>query len=174
MNDQHSWVGTGLSDHIPVIAGTLLSSRPSPQRLFDWKDVVINRLRKSDHCQAIVILRQKSRKVCRRRIRIVPTNCMKYIDAVLYELIGCDFLRVLSFTDQSTLDAVFNISQLNSAISDGRSTKAVKKGRLASNLRINLNGVAEKKAFIATSIGDNFNRGINLVVALNQTSNSRT
>jgi len=88
-------------------------------------------------------------------------------------LVSCDLKRVFAFFDESALDAVFNVGELNAAVADWATAVIVQRACVGTDLFSYLNAVAEEEAFVAAAIANDFDVGIQLSVAFDQSTNSR-
>lgn len=93
---------------------------------------------------------------------------MEDVDAVFLEAFGRDGERVFAFLDQSALDAVGRVCELDAGVTDGRSTELVQFARVLASLGVHHDLVAKQQAVVSVLVSDDFDRGVDLVVALDQ------
>jgi len=172
VDDQHARVGAVLGDHVFKIFSALFGGRPGAKALADREDVVVDGFRQTDHDQAVVIFGEEGREVGRGGIGVVAADGVKYVDAVLDELVGRDFQRVLSRLNEAALFTVLDVGQLDAAVADRAAAVLVENGRIFADLIGDGDGLALQQAFVAADIGDDFGLGGNFGVALDQASNS--
>ena len=93
---------------------------------------------------------------------------MEDIDAVLDELVGGDFLRVLAFFHQAALHAVFDVGEFDAAVADGAAAVLVENRSGGAFGGADLVGVAEEEALVAAVVGDELDVGRDFGVALDE------
>jgi len=157
-----------LCDHVGKEAGPLLGCRPGAERLADRVDVVVDGLRKPDHREAVLVLRQERRQVRGRGIRVVAADRVQDVDAVLDELVGRDLLGILVLLDEAPLHAVLHIGELHPAVADRAASVAIQDRRLGAHLRGHPVAVPEEQALVAAAVGDDLDIGRDLRVALDE------
>ena len=114
-----------LGDDVAEIARTLRRGRSCAKRLTDRMDIVIDGLRKANDRETVVVPEEKRGEIHRRRIRIVTTNRMQHVRAILHQWVARDLLRIGTFLDQAAFHAVFHIRQLDAAVPDRAPTVSV-------------------------------------------------
>ncbi|OQB95837.1 MAG: hypothetical protein BWX86_01059 [Verrucomicrobia bacterium ADurb.Bin122] len=168
VDDEHAGIGTVLGDYVLEIAGALLGGGPGAEGLTDGEYVVVDRLRQADDGEAVVVLRQIGGEVGGGGVGVVTTDGVEDVHAVLDELFGGDLLRVLAFLHETALHAVFHVGELHAAVADGAAAVAVQHMGIGTHFGRDLVAVAEQEAFIAAAVGDDFDVGRDLGVALDE------
>src|SRR5688500_7973869 len=97
VDDEHARIRAVFGDDVAEIARTLLGGGPGAEGLADGIDVVVDRLRKTDDSEAVVVLREKCGEIGGGGVGVVSADGVENVDAVFHELVGGDLLRVLAF-----------------------------------------------------------------------------
>jgi len=90
------------------------------------------------------------------------------VHAVLDQLVGGDLLRVLAFLHEAAFQAVLDVGQLDAAVADRAAAVAVEDGGGGAFGGADFVGVAEEQALVAAVVGDEFDVGRDLGLALDQ------
>mmetsp|Transcript_12524 Transcript_12524/g.22488 ORF Transcript_12524/g.22488 Transcript_12524/m.22488 type:complete len:329 (+) Transcript_12524:447-1433(+) len=126
VQNEHPRIGSALADNIFKIEGTLSGRSVGTKGLGNRDHVIVNSFGHSDDNDTSVVLIQKElgkdSSLC---VGIVSSNRMNDIDSVFHELLGGNFKRLLALFDEPTLLAIFNVGQLNTTVSNGRTTHVV-------------------------------------------------
>ena len=171
VNRKRTRIRTVLLDDVHEELRTLFSRRPGAERLLDRINVVIDGLRKPDDDQRIIVRRKISRKIGRRGVRVVTADSMKNVNPVLDKLIGRNLKRILTFLDKPALDAILNIRELHTAVTDRRTAMLGEHKRVLTYLGRNRNRITLQKTHISIDIADHFHIRRLLVVLVNQEPN---
>ena len=125
VDDQHARVGVVFGDDVLEVASALFGGGPGAQRLLDRVHVVVDGLGQTDDREPVVVCGQKGGEIGGGGVGVVPADGMEHVDAILDQLVGGDFLRVLAFLDQAALHAVLDVGEFDPAVADGRAAEAM-------------------------------------------------
>ena len=89
----------------------------------DGEHIVIDGFRQANNGQAVIVFRQECGKVGGSGVGVVAADGVQDVHAVFNQLVGGDFLRVFAFFNQTALDAVFDVGELNAAVADDGAAK---------------------------------------------------
>ena len=171
MDDEHARIRGVFGNDVLEEDRALFRRRPRAERLLDRINVVIDGLRKPDDDQRIIVRRKISRKIGRRGVRVVTADSMKNINPILDKLIGRNLKRILTFLDKPALDAILNIRELHTAVTDRRTAMLGEHKRVLTYLGRNRNRITLQKTHISIDIADHFDIRRLLVVLVNQEPN---
>ena len=116
----HEGTGRGavLLDDVPEILGALLRRRVGAEGLLDRIHIVIDGLGQTDHRQLVAVLREIGGEISGGGVRVVATDGVQHVHAVLHQLVGSDLERILARLDQTALHAVLDVRELHAAVAD--------------------------------------------------------
>mmetsp|Transcript_25651 Transcript_25651/g.71701 ORF Transcript_25651/g.71701 Transcript_25651/m.71701 type:complete len:254 (-) Transcript_25651:741-1502(-) len=126
VEDEHARVGGGLADDVGEEDGSLSCCGVSTEGLLDRDDVVVDGLGHADDRDlAPVLLQQVLGKDRGLGVGVVPADGVDNVDIVSQQRLGCDLERRAALLDVSALDAVGDVGQLHTRVSDWRSSDHV-------------------------------------------------
>jgi hypothetical protein len=158
-----------LADDVLRELRALLGRGPGAQGLLDRDDVVVDGLGQPDHGQRVVMAGQEARQVSGGGIRVVAADGVQHIHPVGRQPVGGRLQRVDTLGDQTPLDQVGGIGQLDPRVADGRAAERVQPARILPYLRRHGERIALQQTLVAVSVGDDLDFGGQLGVALDQT-----
>ena len=141
---------------------------PRPQRLANRHHVVVDGLRQPHHGQVVVVLFEVRGEVRGSGIRIVATDGVQHIHPILHQLVRGYLQGVLSLLDQSALDQVLGIGQLDPRVTDRRTSIVRQSRRPGAGLGVNRKVLTGQQSVIAVLVGDDLYFGIGFVVTFDQ------
>lgn len=113
MQDQHTGVGSGLTDNILEVDGTLLGCRVGSKCLFDRVDIVVDSFGHADHGHLSSMFLQKILgEFGSLSVGVVTANGVKDVDFVLEKALGSNLQRCFALLHKATLQAILGICQL--------------------------------------------------------------
>ena len=170
VDDEHARVGVVLGDDVAEVARALFGGGPGAEGLADRIHVVVDRLGETDDGERIVVLREEGGEVGGGGVGVVAADGVENVDAVLDELVGGGFLRVLALLDEAALHAVFDVGEFDAAVADGAAAVAMEEGGGGALGGADFVAVAEEEAFVAAAVGDEFDVGRDFGVTLNESA----
>ena len=170
VDDEHARVGAVLADDVLGVLGDLFSGGPCTQGLADRHNVVVDRLGQAHDGQVVVVLLQVGGQIGGGRVGVVATDGVQDVDAVGAQLLGGLLQRILILGHEATLDQVLLVRQLDAGVTDRGAAEAVQDGGVLARFLVHQHVVAGKQAVVAVLVSDDLNRGINFVVALDEST----
>ncbi len=168
VDDQHARVGALLADDVGEEPRALFGGGPGPKGLPDRVNVVVDRLWHSDDLERVAVLRKIRGEIRGCGVRVVAANGVQDVHAVLDELLGRDFLRVLALLHESALHAVLHVRELHAGVADGGAAERVERGDVLANRRSHFDRLAFKQPLVAGDVADDLDLGICLCVFLDE------
>ena len=114
-----------LGNYVAKKSRALFGGGPSAEGLANGEDIVIDGLGQTNHGESVIVLGQVGGEIGCGGIGIIATDGVQHVDAVFDELVGCDFLRILAFGDETPFYAVCDVGEFYPAITDGAAAVAV-------------------------------------------------
>ena len=168
MDDEHARVGVVLGDDVGEVARALLGGGPGAEALADRIDVVVDGLGQADDGEVVVVSLEEGGEIGGGGVGVVAADGVEHVHAVLDELVGGDFLRVLAFLDEAALDAVLDVGELHAAVADRAAAVVVEDLGVFADGGGNGKAVAQQQALVAAAVADDLDGGIDLGVALDE------
>ena len=173
VDDEHARVGVVLGHHVGEEMRAFFGRRPCAEALADRDHVVVNRLGQADDGEIVIVRLEKFRKVGRGGVRVVAANGVQHVHAVLHQLVGGHFLRVLAFLHEAALHAILHVGQLHAAVADGAAAVLHKRFPILAHRGRHLQAVALQQAHVAVHVADDFHVRRLARVGFNQIANGR-
>jgi hypothetical protein len=170
MHDQHPRVRSVLGEHVLSEPGGVGGGGDRAQALLDRHHVVVDGLRQPDHCEVEVVLGQVLCQVGGRGVGVVTADGVQDVHVVGAQLLGGGGKRSLALLDQSPLEAVGVVGELDPAVADRAAAELVQDRGLGAGLGVDDEAVAGEQAVVAVPVGDDLDVGGDLVVALDERS----
>ena len=101
-------------------------------------------------------------------------NGVQHVNPVLHQLVGGHLLGVFAFLDQTALDAILDIGELDAAVADGAAAMLGQIQRVFADFRGDLNALALQQPLISVDVTDDFDFRSNPGVFVNQESDCGT
>mmetsp|Transcript_7419 Transcript_7419/g.17764 ORF Transcript_7419/g.17764 Transcript_7419/m.17764 type:complete len:239 (-) Transcript_7419:114-830(-) len=126
VQDKHARVGRSFTDNIGEEDGTLTGGSVSTEGLTNGDDVIVNGLgHTNDNNLSAVLLQDVLGEMSSLSVGIISTNGVQDVNFVFHQTLSGDFKGGLVVLDEATLLAVSFVGQLDSGVSNGRSTNVV-------------------------------------------------
>ena len=154
-------------------ACSLLCGSPGAQRLTNRNHVVVDGLGQTHHGQWVVVGGEESSQISGRGVGIIATNGVKNIHAIRDEAVGGYPERVSSFCDQTALDKVLDIGELDTRVSDRRTAEQVKQVCLLPDGLIDNEVVTLKKPLVTMLVRNDLHFGSRLGIPPDETTDGR-
>src|SRR6185312_9677562 len=136
---------------------TLFGGGPGPERLLDRYDVVVDGLGQSDHGQLVAVAAEVSGEVGSRSVGIVSADGVEDVDPVPAQLLGRHVQRVLPRLDQTSLDAILDVGELDPAVADGGAAERVQAPGHRAHFGGHFHGIAGEQPRISVAVGNDPN-----------------
>lgn len=170
VNDEHARVGVVLGDNVFEVLRAFFGGGPGAEALGDRKDIVVDGLRQADDGQGIVVLGEVGGEVGRGGVGVVTSDGVQHVNTVFGELLSSHLEWVFTFLDQAPLCAVCDIGQFDAAVADRTAAVFMQGGGVCADFFCNVDVVSQKEALVAAAVANDFNGGIELCIALNQSA----
>ena len=125
MHEERARVGRAFEHEVLEEPGTVFGGGLGTEGQHDRGDVIVDRLRQTDHRQVVVVFVQIRSEVGSRGVGVVATDGVKHIDAIGREPLGGDRQRVLAFGHEASFHAVSDVGELHPAVTDRAAAEPV-------------------------------------------------
>ena len=152
---------------------SLLRGSPGAQRLTNRNHVVVDGLRQAHHGQWVVVGGEESSQISSCGVGVIAPNGVKNIYTICDEAVGGYPEWVGSFCDQTALDEVLDVGELDTRVSNRRTAEQVKQMCLLPDGLADSEVVTLKKPLVTMLVCNDLHFGSHLGIPLDETTDGR-